>query len=143
MQRWHCATYDLVAFNTFSFQSFCFFKLFIFKYGFTAKVTCEFLVIRSNGKTHRNKHFSSQKNDGFFQIKDQIKVGTAVNRALPFLHGVKLKSTPLNKIWVKTWKCWFTLISTEVVAAPVLSVSVRNSFIRSDSPLQKIFKKFI
>ena len=46
----------------------CFFKLFIFIYGFSATLTTRFLLKRSNGKITRNKHFSSQENDDIFRI---------------------------------------------------------------------------
>ena len=44
-----------------------------------------FLLIRSNGETHRNEHFLSEKNDSIFHMFDQIKAvkGTVVNQALP------------------------------------------------------------
>ena len=42
--------------------------------GFSAKVTCAFLAIISDGKLYRNKHFSIIKNDVIFHIFDQIKV---------------------------------------------------------------------
>ena len=61
-----------------------------------------FLFIRSNGGTHRNKHFSSYfSNYG----SDYGSKGTVVNRPLPYLHEGSLEITltvPLsNKIELK------------------------------------------
>ena len=44
---------------------------FIFVCGFSAKVICAFSVMRSNGESHRNNHFSSQKNNNILHIYDQ------------------------------------------------------------------------
>ena len=57
MQRWQCPIYNgtlesFVEQAWIRYQCFCFFKLFIFICGFFLIVTCEFLVIRSNGATH-------------------------------------------------------------------------------------------
>ena len=53
---------------------FCFFNLFSFISGFSAKVTCAFLLIRSNGELMSFKHFSSQKNDSICHLFNQIQV---------------------------------------------------------------------
>ncbi len=50
------------------------------------------MFIRSNGETHRNKHFSSQENDVLQQFDQGFK-GTIINRALLSLHGWSLKIT--------------------------------------------------
>ena len=42
--------------------------------GSLLKLLTHSLFIRNNGENHRNKHFSSQKNDAIFRIFDQIKV---------------------------------------------------------------------
>ena len=57
IQRWQCPIYNgtlesFVDQAWIRYQCFCFFKLFIFICGFFLIVTCEFLVIRSNGATH-------------------------------------------------------------------------------------------
>ena len=55
------------------YQCFCFFRMFIFIFGLSTWLVHS-LVIRSNGETHRNYHFSRQKNDVIFDIFNQIIV---------------------------------------------------------------------
>ena len=67
------------------------------------------LLIRSNGETHRNKHFFSQKNmmiSSTFLIRLGFK-GTVVNRALPSLHGRSFEITLTVPLKVKNYntKC--------------------------------------
>ena len=74
------------------YQCFCFFKLYIFFYCFSAKVTCRICCFKEvNGEIHRNEHFLNQKNDFIFPIFDKIRVswemGTFINPALTSLHG--------------------------------------------------------
>ena len=66
------------------YSCFCFFKLFIFICGFSAKVTCTILAYKKQWRDYQN-HFSSQENDDVFHIFDSFKF-TVVNRALPTLH---------------------------------------------------------
>ena len=47
------------------------------------------LILRRNGDNHRNKHFSSQKNDGIFHIFYQIQVSR-----VPVVNAVLLKLRP-------------------------------------------------
>ena len=63
-------------------------KLLIFIWGFTAKVTCAFLV-------RRNLQKSSQNNDGIFFTVEQIKV---VTWTLSSLFGGSFKKTVLLMI---------------------------------------------
>ena len=81
---------------------------FFFICGFSAKAIFAFLVLRVNGETHRNKHFSSQKNDGCLPhflpdkaFKDNVSI-----RALSSLHGgsqLKLRlQTPQGRLKSRT-----------------------------------------
>ena len=75
------------------------------------KWLAQFFLIRSNGETHRNKPFSSQKNNLAQFWSDKGFKGTLANRVLSFLHGGSLQITysfPLSfimslfVIWLKT-----------------------------------------
>ena len=79
---------------------FVYFKLFNLICGFSAKVICAFLFYK---KQWRNKHFSSQKNDGFFHILMRLGFkGSVVNRALSSMHRGSLKHytcSSFNKVY--------------------------------------------
>jgi len=53
------------------------------------KRLADFLFIKSIGETHKNEHFSIQKNDEIFHIFDKIKV----SRIFPSLYGGSIENT--------------------------------------------------
>ena len=67
------------------FQCFCFSKLFIFIFGFSAKVTCAFLA-------YRKERVLTQKNDDIFQILIRLR-----------FQGYRVKSGIGIFAWRVTW----------------------------------------
>ena len=98
MERWQCLIHQgtlesFVWSSSFKFNFFCFFKLFIFICGFSAKVS-GFLANEKHLRNKRNKHFLSKKTTIFFQVSDQIKLS---------FQGYHCKSDFAIFAWKVTW----------------------------------------